>query len=668
MFTGKIVQFFESQQLTTGVCLEDTGTRLHIFTINGRELNTNANRLLHASSYCVAQGSSKDNLVRFMQEFCRKQRELMRQVDVNVLWEHLRGEGEVFDTGYLSHIVFGDNADSDHAAAVLLALLEDRIRFKLHCGRFKINTPEQVAAIKIKRERDDQRQRIIEDGSIWLDAVMQGKNACTERQELFIQLLKEFILYGSEAPEYQLTREILDQAKITDPKACFDVLVKLGVYDVDENLGVARYKIRTEWPVAAAQEVDALINSGQSVILQDTRRQNLTHVPIFSIDDPVTRDIDDAISFEKLPDGYCRVGIHITDVASRIKPACALDREAEQRATSIYLPEGKIPMLPPTLSEELLSLQEGTPRPALSILVTLQPTGEIVNSEVMLSIIQVSRRMSYEEVDAEMAHDQIFADLYQVAAARMEKRKQAGALVLSLPELQVMVDSQKHIQVRIRERTTPSQIIVSECMILANYLAAQFLRDKNIPALYRKQGHPREAMLAEEPPSLFQLIRQCKLLNRVEVGLEPGRHAGLGLDVYTTITSPLRKYYDLIVQRQLVSVLSGTAPPYGKNDLRNIVGGVDARLTSAALIEQERQRYWLLKYLENKTGTCFAAIVIDKRPRGYRILINDYMLETHVAVAEGEEFVPGESITVMLEKVDPFYGTLKVSCRQLSRH
>ncbi len=666
MFAGKIVQFFESQQLITGVCLDDTGTRLHIFTINGREVNTNANRLLHASSYCVAAGSSKDDLVQVMRQFCQKQRELTHHVDVQLLWEHLRGEGEVFDTGYLSRIVFGDYADSDHAAAVLLALLEDRLHFKLHCGQFKINTPEQVAAIRIKRERDAQRQRIIEGGSIWLESVLSGKSTCGERPELFIQLLKEFILFGSEAPDYQLTREILDQAKITDPKTCFDILVKLGVYDVDENLCVARYNIPTEWSASVGREAEALM-CAQNGIIRNTQRRDLTQMPIFSIDDVITRDIDDAISFEKLPGGFCRVGIHITDAASHIQSASALDREAEQRATSIYLPEGKIPMLPPPLSEELLSLQEGKPRAAVSFLVTLQPTGEIVHSEVVLTIIQVSRKMSYEEVDAELARDQIFNDLYQIASARLEKRKQAGALVLSIPELQVTVDSRKHIQVGIRERTTPSQIIVSECMILANYLAAQFFRDNKIPALYRKQGCPRESVAIDAAPSLFQLVRQRKMLNRVEVGLEPGMHAGLGLDVYTTITSPLRKYYDLVMQRQLVSVLSETAPVYGENDLRNIAAAGEQRLATAALIEQERQRYWLLKYLENKTGTRFAAIVIDKRPRGYRILMNDYMLETHLAGAEGAEFVPGETITVLLEKVDPFYGTLKVSYDQRSR-
>ncbi len=662
MYKGNIVQFFEGQKLMTGVCLEDSGNRLHVLISSGREMNITINRLLHASSYHVDLTSSKEALLQNMKEFDQKQQELMSQVDVKALWDLMAGEGEVFDVGYLSRAVFGNRADSDHGAAVLLALVEERLHFKLHGRQFKINTPEQINMIVSKRDRESHRQRSIEDGSIWLESVMAGEDFSGEKNELFIRLLKEFVLFGSEAPDYQLTREILEQAKVIDPKACFNILVKLGVYDADENLYLPRYNIRTEWPQPVLNEAEALIQSGKNETSLDDGRRDLTHLQIFSIDDALTRDVDDAISFEKQADGY-QLGIHITDVASCIRPAGALDREAERRATSIYLPEEKISMLPPSLSEQLLSLNEGERRPALSFLVRLTPAGDVIGSEVVLSSIKVGRRMTYEEVDAQIEQGSFFAELYQVAAALMEKRKQKGALILSIPELQVMVDRQKQIRVSIRERTAPSQVIVSESMILANYIAAQLLKDRDIPALYRKQAPPRESIPLPEQPALFHLIRQRKVLNRVEVGMEPGAHSSLGLDLYTTITSPLRKYYDLIMQRQLVSLLSGKPLVYGKNDLRTIASDLEPRLTRAAIVEQERQRYWLLKHMEGKIGERFSALVIDKRLRSYSILIHEYLLETNLSVAAGTAFSPGETIFVTLEKVDPFNGFLKVACR-----
>jgi exoribonuclease-2 len=646
----------------TGVCLEDSGNRVHVLTITGREMNITINRLLHASSYCVDLASSKEALLQNMEDFGQKQQELMCQVDIKALWDLVAGEGEVFDAAYLSRAAFGDTADSDHSAAVLLALIEERLHFKLHGRQFKINTPEQINMIVSKRDRESQRQRTIEDGSIWLESVMAGEDFSGEKNELFIRLLKEFVLFGSEAPDYQLTREILDQVKVVDPKACFNLLVTLGEYDADENLYLPRYNIRTEWPQPVLIEAEALIQSGKNEMSLNAGRRDLTHLQIFSIDDALTRDVDDAISFERQADGYC-LGIHITDVASCIRPAGALDREAERRATSIYLPEEKISMLPPSLSEQLLSLNEGERRPALSFLVRLTPAGDVIGSEVVLSSIKVSRRMTYEEVDVQIQQGSFFADLYQVASALMEKRKQKGALILSIPELQVMVDEQKQIRVSIRERTAPSQVIVSESMILANYIAAQLLRDRDIPALYRKQAQPRESIPLPEQPALFQLIRQRKVLNRVEVGMEPGAHNGLGLDVYTTITSPLRKYYDLIMQRQLVSLLTGKPLMYGKNDLRTSAIDIEPRLAKAAIVEQERQRYWLLKHMKGRTGERFSALIIDKRLRSYSILIREYLLETNLSVAAGTVFSPGEAIFVTLEKVDPFNGYLKVACR-----
>jgi exoribonuclease-2 len=662
LYKGTIVQFFEGQKLITGVCLEDSGNRVHVLTSAGREMNVTINRLLHASSYHLDLASSKECLLQSMQKFAQKQQDLMRQIDVKALWEMLAGEGDVFDAGFLARAVFGENAGSDHSAAVLLALIEDRLHFKLHGSQFKINTTDQIHMIVTKRERESQRQRTIEDGSIWLESVIQGKRFSGDKNELFIGLLKEFVLFGSNAPDYQLTREILDQVKVVDQKACFNILVRLGVYDADENLWLPRYTIQTEWPQSVLNEAEALIQSCKNRPPQDDSRRDITHLQIYSIDDALTRDVDDGISFEKETDGYC-LGIHITDVASCIMPAGAIDREAQQRATSLYLPEQKIPMLPPSLSEHLLSLNEGERRPALSFLVRLTAAGDVIGSEVVLSIIRVSRRMTYEEVDAAIERDPLFADLYQVAAALMEKRKQRGALMLSIPELQVMVDGQKHIQMSIRERTAPSQVIVSESMILANYIAAQLLRDRDIPALYRKQAQPREAIPLSEQPGLFQLIRQRKMLNRVDVGLEPGAHSSLGLVVYTTITSPLRKYYDLIMQRQLVRLLSGKPSVYGKNDLRTIAHDMEPRLTKAAIVEQERQRYWLLKYMEGKIGERFSALVIDKRPRSYSILIHEYLLETNLPVAAGTVFSPGQTISVTLEKVDPFNGFVKFSCR-----
>ena len=320
-------------------------------------------------------------------------------------------------------------------------------------------------------------------------------------------------------------------------------------------------------------------------------------------------------------------------------------------------------MLPPDLSEGLLSLKEGENRPALSFLVKLSDAGDIIDSEICLSIIRVAKKMTYDEVDAEIAQNSPFAELYRLTSALMEKRKNAGALILSIPELQIVVDQEKHIALSIRERNAPSQVVVAECMILANHLAARLFRERGVPALYRKQAQPRERIDMPDGGSLYHLYRQRKLLGRVDLGIEPGPHYMLGLDLYTTITSPMRKYYDLVMQRQMKSLLGGGPPVYGKHDLKNMVSEVDPRLAKAGLVSQERERYWVLKYLQDQVGQPLTALVLEKRMRGYSILLYDYQLEVNLSAADGTALAPGETITVVLEKADPFNGTLKVALR-----
>jgi exoribonuclease II len=660
VYQAKAVLFFEGQKLISGVCLEDSGNRLHVYTAAGREMNVTINRVLHFSSYSLDLSLAKDALLIKIKSFEQKQEELKRQVDVQSLWELLTGEGEAFDTGYLATMAFGETADSDCAAAVLRALLEERTRFKLAGKRFQINTPEQIEAIVTKRRREAQRHCDVEEGSIWLESVMNGKDEFYEREDALLRLLRDYVVFGSNAAEYQLVREILDQARITDPKACFDLLVRRGVLDADENLGLERYQIPIHWPQRVTEEVERLAAAAPA--WDSGERRDLTHLRIVSIDDALTRDIDDAISFEQEND-CLKLGIHITDAASLIKPESSLDREAFKRATSIYLPEGKIPMLPPAISEGLLSLTAGELRPALSFLVRLTPAGDIIDSEITLSVIRVAKKMTYEEVDSEIAHSASFACLYSLTATLMERRKSAGALILSIPELQIAVDARKRIALSIRERTAPSQVVVTECMILANHLAARLFRERGVPALYRKQARPRERIDMPDGQSLYHLFRQRKLLSRVDLGIEPGPHCTLGLDLYTTITSPLRKYYDLVMQRQMKSLLAGEPAAYGKSDLKNLVSDVEPALTRAALVSQERERYWVLKYLQNKIGQSFSALVLEKRVRSYSILLCDYLLEANLSAAEGLKFAPGETITVTLEKADPFNGTLKVLFR-----
>jgi exoribonuclease-2 len=143
---------------------------------------------------------------------------------------------------------------------------------------------------------------------------------------------------------------------------------------------------------------------------------------------------------------------------------------------------------------------------------------------------------------------------------------------------------------------------------------------------------------------------QRRLLSRVIIGLEPESHAGLGLDVYVTLTSPLRKYVDLTTQRQLRSLLALEAP-YSDEDLRFIIQAVEQPMSYITVLQRERLRYWILRYLERHAGQKQEAIVLEKRRHRYVILLTKYMIECSLPLNCGADLKPEDTVLVKLERV-----------------
>ena len=132
------------------------------------------------------------------------------------------------------------------------------------------------------------------------------------------------------------------------------------------------------------------------------------------------------------------------------------------------------------------------------------------------------------------------------------------------------VDRSHDISLKLRDRETPGQVLVSEFMILANYCAALFFSEQRQPGLFRRQAEPRQRLIGKDAPTLFDMFLQRRAMSRVEITTSPGPHSSLGLACYISITSPLRKYFDLVMQRQLVSLLRGGPAAYTRRELRDI--------------------------------------------------------------------------------------------------
>ena len=201
-------------------------------------------------------------------------------------------------------------------------------------------------------------------------------------------------------------------------------------------------------------------------------------------------------------------------------------------------------------------------------------------------------------------------------------------------------------------RESPGRMLVSELMIMANALASRLLSENNLSAIFRSQAEPRERLIGNEKGTLFQNWMQRKQINRLVLGSTPERHAGLGLPSYVTTTSPIRKYFDLVTQRQLRAV-SGLEEPYTQNQIEAIIAAAEEPMMQVGRIQYRRQRYWLLKHLQACTGQKEEALVLFKRRDGYIILLQKYMLECRLSGADNITLRPEDLIQVTIQHVHP---------------
>jgi exoribonuclease II len=661
MEPGYLVEFFEEKRILLGVVLELKGDRLHILTQNSREMTLARKRVLRADRAPLPPRSSRQQWLEHLQEVARKREELQAAIEIRDLWELLAEENQSLGEDDLAELWFGSKASPDQTAAMGRALHADRYYFKNKEAFWVPNPPEVMESLQEKARREEEARQELEVGGAMLKTAWEkGEIPDPQWRERLVALLKDLAVFGEEAPEYQKGRAFLHKAGLTADNAPFRLLVRLRVFHEDENLDLYRLEVPTEFSPAARGL--ALKLSDQSIDDPYRRvRVDLTHLECLTIDGERSRDFDDALSLEAAGGGW-RLGVHIADVAAQVAAGTPLDLEAQERGTSIYLPETRLPMFPEEISEDTLSLVAQKERPALSFLVDLSLAGEVRDCVIRPSRIRVRRRLTYHEVDNFLAErDETLAALVTLTGQLKARRLAQGGYELKLPEVWVSFNHQGGIHVAVEDQETVSHQVVAEAMVLANWLAARFLEERRLPAIYRSQPEPREPIDTQEPKDLVALWQDRRKLSRVVMDLTPQPHWGLGLPVYTFATSPIRRYLDLVVHRQILSATNGGPPFYGGEELERILMTIEPAMRRAGFLKTRRLRYWLLRYLAGQTGQKKEALVVESLPNRCRLVFPDLLLEAFVTAPPSLGLKPGDTVRVRLDKVMPREDVIKLS-------
>lgn len=569
-------------------------------------------------------------------------RALAAKVEVAVVWELTRGLGRPMTDAEIADLALGARTGVARAGAIL-ALLDDALHFVRRPEGWEPRGPEAVEEIRRQRETATRRADEKARAQRALAAAAAGapfSPTGTDAERRYLAALEALAVFEEGAPEAQ--REIALEALEASGVACdrphegaFVLLRRAGRFASDDAcLEIPRYGLRTAFPEAAACAARAAAMRG----FDRAGREDLTALRALTVDGPHTREIDDALTCEDLGEGRLRVGVHIADPTAFVAPGDEVDREALARGTTHYFPERRIPMIPEAISEDAASLVAGEERPALSFLAVVEDDGRVSAWSVAPSLVRVGARLSYDDADAALRdegspHESVLRALLAAADRREAVRAAAGALRLRAPEVEIHVGPDGALALERHDAGSPAHRLVSESMVLAGDLAARFCVEREVPAIFRRQGPPdgrfeMPAGAVTDPVAARALRR---VLRRGEAGLRPGPHYALGLPAYAQVTSPLRRFQDLAVHRQILGVLRGTGPAYDQATLQKIAAATDAAEADARRAERSRDRYWMLRWFAERAGGVFEGTVVETAPRPVVLL----------DATVGEEVVPG---------------------------
>ncbi len=570
---------------------------------------------------------------------------------LEIAWEFLTEAGESADPAALAQLLFSDQSPTFAYAAHRL-LVEDKIFFKQKGDRYEPRPVAQVDELRLQLERETQRQQEWES---FVTKARQGLGGepvewqkCDRPR---LETLERLALLGDESSQRSQAIDILNALGVAPTVAgAFDTLVALGLWSVHENLALRRSQIPSHFSEETLTMAQQRLQSPPPD--PDAHRVDLTHLKAYTVDDASTQEIDDGLSLEPLPDGTQRLWVHIADPTRWLIPGDDLDLEARRRCTTVYLPTGMVPMFPLELATGAMSLIQGQTCCALSFGITLTEAGDIQDYQIHPTLIRPTYRLTYDDVD-EMLELGITAEpelqgLAHWAKVRGQWRLTQGAISINMPESNIKVsETEDDIVIEVLNDSMARQM-VAEMMILAGEVAARYGQAHALAIPFRSQPQPElpsDEELIQLPTGWVRdsAIRRC--MTRSEVGVTPSRHATLGLDSYSQVTSPIRRYLDLLVHFQLKAHLRGEPLPFSSTEVTELAIGASSAAYEATLVERQTKRYWALEYLRRHQDRPWDVMLLRwlREDEGLGlIMVEDLGLELAMrfnrAVALGEQF------------------------------
>jgi exoribonuclease-2 len=581
----------------------------------------------------------------------------LEEIDTELLWDSVARENKELEAAELAEIYFGSR-ECCLESAVLRAVMADPVHFRVRASGVQPRPPEQVEEQERALRRQAEKEAHRQQARAWFAEILSGSQAEPGFDPLevenIIRRLEDFLLQRQKDDEVALWLEGLEP-EVTPRMAAYEVLSSLGRLPASADPLLAAAGIDPRFSREALESAAALVP-----YLAESRDPRFGGELTFAIDDEETREVDDAITVREIPGGL-EIAIHIADVASFVEPGSPLDLEARRRVATVYLPQTTVRMLPEPLSCDLASLVAGAVRPVVTLLVRFEENFRLTDWRFSRAEAVVARNISYDRIDQilDQKDDPAYSAvsrLHALAGHLLRERTAAGALTINRPEVKVIVRKDS-VRLKVLDSDSPSRSMVRELMVLMNRLAATYAIQNSVPVIFRTQPPPTEPITL---PDFYDPVRVNEAFSRLEksrLSVEPGRHAGLALDQYTQFSSPIRRYADLVVQRQIVAALSGVPLPYQAEDLMEIISQVQQMDRDIRSAERSSNRFYTLTYLNDHCrDQVIPGVVIRVLDRGYLVETLDYLVRG--LLPRTRELAPGNHLELKIDQIFPARNVL----------
>ena len=500
--------------------------------------------------------------------------------------------------------------------------------------------------------------------------------------------------------------------KITSKKIYAEIDSIIG-HETDPDIEILKIVASYNWP---DHDMDLLEKEAKNLKIdideEKSKRLDLTNELIVTIDGADAKDLDDAISL-KIVDGNYHLGVHIADVSLYVKEGSIIDKEAYKKATSVYLADRVIPMLPRKLSNDLCSLNPHTEKLTLSALMVINDKGRVIDYSIQNTVINSKYRLTYDEVNnylnnnkslGNKALDELLSNMYELSKILSKQRVNRGELNFSSEELEFVFDDNNNvIDVKTR-KTDKGEAIIESFMLAANETVAFHMEENAFPSIYRIHEKPDSDKMEKALDTLQRLnikvnkkaIHNVKTLQtilkdskgkenefiinmtllramqRAEYNENSIGHFGLAARYYTHFTSPIRRYPDLILHRIIKDLVlaennSLSRYRYYENNLEEIAKHTSRQERVSIEIERDVNQLKSCEFMATKIDEVFNAQVISIMKTGFFVRVDNgiegfvsgksygssnYDAETLSYVILGKRYSLGDKIKVKLIDVD----------------